>query len=221
MLTLQTPTALYRSPLVLQSPPPSARPAIWRVLHDLELGELWRDNMPEVHPFMDSHFWEFGEAWQRFTFALNPHLTPKKWTAVYGNRRFLTNNNGFYDDGDLRANYILGEDLNRPNPKCEALVCGGAVMAGTVSGSNFIPETLNGRDAPPSVEWLLDHPWLYFHAVTVDSSGTPRMFPQGDGVPILIPLVADRTRYPTITIPVAKLQRWTAVDLPDAYRIYL
>jgi hypothetical protein len=47
------------------------------------------------------------------------------------------------------------------------------------------------------------------------------MFPQGNGTPVLIPLVADRGRYPVITFPVAKLQRWTAASLPDPYRVYL
>lgn len=211
--------SVWSAPLAAAASP--ALPELWRVKHDKELGELWRNNLPEIHPFFDNHFWEFNEAWQRFTFALNPHLTPNKWTAVYGNRRFITNGQGFLDDSDLRANYITGEDLNRPNPKCEALICGGAVMAGRVEGDRFIPNTLNSRNAPPSVEWLKARPWLMFDAVTVDSNGTPRMFPQGSGTPVLIPLVADRTRYPVITFPMAKLQRWTAAELPSPYGIYL
>lgn len=67
--------------------------------------------------------------------------------------------------------------------------------------------TLNGRDAPPRRAL---EPWEMYHAVTVDSRGIPRLFPQGDGKPVILALVADRDRYPVVTLPMYKL-----VKLPD------
>lgn len=195
-------------------------PQLWRVRHDIELGPLWRPRLPEVFPFFPNHFTPFPEAWQRLSFAMNPHLTPERWTSVYSNARAFTNGNGYGDDTDPRANYITGENLTCALPKVECLTCGGALLAGRVEGINFVPETLNGRLAPPSLEWLLARPWLYFHAVTVDQNGTPRMFPQGDMKPVLIPFIADRNRYPVITISLSKLEKLDmSQPLPSPYAI--
>jgi len=38
---------------------------------------------------------------------------------------------------------------------------------------------------------------------------------------VFIPLIADRNRYPTVTIPLAKLQKWGGAELPDPYKVYL
>jgi hypothetical protein len=199
--------------------PPTQDRAFFRVLHDVEMGPVWRKRLPEVHPLFDSHFTPFTEAWQRLSYRMNT-LTKDKWTALYGYQRAFTNNNGFRNPDDPRRNYITGEDLREGLPKVEALVCGGALLTGSVSGSNLVVETLNGRGIPPVLEKLMDSPWLYFHAVTVDGDGTPRRFPQADGRPVLIPLIADRNRYPVVTIPLSKLQRWNSAELPDPYRIY-
>lgn len=192
----------------------------YRVKHDKELGSLWRDNMPEVHPFLPNHFTPFTAGWQRLSFNLMPWIADK-WTAVFSYQRAFTNNNGFGMEDDPRANFILGKDLAEDLPKIEALVCGGALLAGYVDGLNFVPETLNGRVNPPGVEWLKARPWLYFDAISVDGNGTPRRFPQGKGDRVLIPLIADRNRYPKITIPMWKLQRWVEPFPPDPYKIYL
>ena len=199
-----------------------AKPQLWRVLHDVETpAGNWRPKLPEVHSLFLNHFTPFTEGWQKLSYAMNPHLTKEKWTALYAYQRAFTNNNGFGNDSDPRANYIKGENLRYGDPKVEALVCGGAVLAGVAAGSNLIVETLNGRNSPPSLEWLMARPWLWFDAITVDGNGIPRRFPQGGGERVLIPLIADRNRYADVTIPLEKVVKWTMLELPDPYRVYL
>lgn len=215
----------------------AGRPPLWRVKHDRELGALWRPNLPEIHPFSPSHFVPFNEAWQRYSFGLNT-MDKNEWTSVFSDTTAFVNNQGFGKGGDPRANYIKGENLRSPVPKLEALVCGGAVLTGSVAFSlaqtlqqvkriakelptmsfGFFRQsvrslldpnvlhtcTLDGRDAPPRRAL---EPWEMYHAVTVDSRGIPRLFPQGDGQPVILALVADRDRYQRVTFPMYKLVR--------------
>ena len=111
-------------------PPPADRPRLWRIKHDIELGALWRDNLPEVHPFFPNHHVPFLEVWQRLSRELNPLLTDEKWTAVYSFKRFATNNNGFGNPDDPRANYITGTHLDKADPRVEVLKCGGNLVTG-------------------------------------------------------------------------------------------
>lgn len=219
---------------------PPARPPLWRVKHDRELGALWRPNLPEVHPFSPSHFVPFTETWQRYSFGMNT-MDKMEWTNTFSNKTAFSNTHGFGKRGDPRANFITGENLRAPLPKLEALLCSGAVVTGSPSfrvtamlrqvvdlsknlfrvSFGFFRQsvrslldvnvlqvyTLNGRDAPPRRALL---PWEMYHAVTVDSRGIPRLFPQGDGQPVILALVADRDRYPVVTLPMYKL-----VKLPD------
>lgn len=182
-------------------PPP--RPPLWRVKHDRELGPLWRPNLPEIHPFFPSHFVPFTAAWQRHSFGMNT-MNKNEWTSVFSDTTAFVNNQGFGKPGDPRANFIKQEDLREDLPKLEALICGGAVMTGHVEGANLIVYTLNGKNSPPR---RVLEPWEMYHAITVDRRGTPRMFPQGDGQPVLLALVADRDRYPVVTFPMYKLER--------------
>lgn len=190
----------------------------WRVLHWIECGDPKRSR-PEVNPLFPNHHTPFTKEWQLFSYAFDG--LGGKWTAVYSYQRAFTNDQGFGDPDDPRANYVVGKDLSFPLPKVEALICGGALVAGKVSGSDLIIETLNGRHAPPSVEWLRAHPWLYFDAVNCDAGGVPRLFPQGRGSRVLIPLIADRDRFPLVTIPLSRVVRWTGSMPPDPYKIYL
>jgi hypothetical protein len=190
-----------------------ARPPLFRVLHDREMGALWRPGLPEVHPFSPAHHTLFTEAWQHRSFNMNS-MSREKWTSVYSYKIAFTNDNGYGDPGDPRRNYIMGENLREEFPKVEALVCGGAVLTGVVSGDVLVVHTLNGRERPPEII----EPWEMFDAVTVDRNGVPRMFPQGDGHPVKIPLLADRTRYPLLTFPMSKLRRLRDDEpIPDPY----
>lgn len=91
-----------------------------------------------------------------------------------------------------------------------------------VSNNVLIVETLDGRGAPPAISWLMERRWLFFDAVTIGSTGNPHPFPQAGGHPIYIPLIASPTRYPTITFPLWKLQKWNMdVPLASPYEILL
>lgn len=205
---------------------PEPRPPLWRVLHDKEIGPLFRPNLPEVFPMFPNHHVPFGEMYQRLSFEMNrQYLSADKWTAVYSFQRFVTNEQGFGNDGDPRANYILGRNLTYDLPRVEVLTCGGSLLTGTVSGTNLIVRTLDAWGDAPTADWLRAHRWFSVYAVSVDSRGTPRRFPQGEQpngymADIIHPLIADPCRFPAITIPLSRLERWTDVDLPDPYRLY-
>lgn len=227
--------SLYPSYLLVSSkrykpePAPVAieRPPLWRVLHEREVPSHLRTtplNMPEMRVLLPNHFSPFGEAWQKLSKAMNPRISNNKWTAVYGDTLWITNRQGFGNDEDPRANFILGSNLTSPLPKVEALTTGGSLLTGRVSGSYLIIEALDHR-SPPSLDWILDRPWFWTYAVTMDSHSNPRPFPQGlqtDGsvAHIIHPLVCDPVRYPEIKIPLWRVQRWTAAELPDPFRVY-
>jgi hypothetical protein len=191
-----------------------ARPPIFRVLHDIELGPLWRQNVPEVFP-LNGNRTPFGRDWQLLSYAMNPKMTGQKWRSLYAYNRAFTNGTGF-NGPEPKADHVNGFDLDAPEPAWDkARFCGGAGVSGTVLGPDLIVEILDGNAAPPTLEWLMARPWLYFHAVNVTADAITK-FPQNDGRPVLVPLVGSGVaKY-----PLSKLQRWTAPELPDPYRIY-
>ena len=202
------------------------RPPLWKVLHDAEMGEDRRKNLPEVQPLFPNHHVPFMQIWQRLSRAANPFLTDDKWTAVYGWKLWIANNQGFGNDDDPRANYILGTNLDKKDPRVEVLTCGGNLLTGYEETGNLVVETLDWRAFAPTTEWLLAHPWFCTYAVSVDGKGQPRRFPQGEQPngemkDIIHPLMADPERFTKITIPLDKVIRWTAAELPDKYRLYL
>jgi len=205
--------------IYVPEPEPVIEPLVplYRVLHDPEMGDV-RDparSLPEVFSFFDNHYTPLTKEWQLFWKALNPSLTKKQWTALLGYERAFTNGNGFGKIGDPRANFVLGEDLREELPKMEALVCGGALLTGIVSGGWLLVHTLNGLDAPPALDTL--KPWEYFHATTVRPNGTIGSFPIDDFGPEIVPLLT----YRPVRYPLWKLQRWTGPGLPNPYEIYL
>lgn len=199
------------------------RPPLWRVLHDKEIGPLWRPGLPEVFPLFPNHFSSFGEPWQRLSWEMNKqYLTPGKWTAVYGATTWIANHQGFGNEDDPRANYITGKDLMFANPRVEALTCGGNVLTGFVQGDNLVVSTLNVNNPPGSPDLIPR--WHRTYAVSVDSHGQPRRFPQGEQdngfmADIIHPLICNPARF-VITIPLRLLEPWTAPGFPDPYRIY-
>lgn len=208
----------------------AARPPVWRVLHELELPPARRitpDNRPEVRAMFPNSMCAFPASWQRLSYNANlPWLSRTKWTVFYSNNLWITNDQGFNEPGDPRANYILNTNLDKELPRVENLTCGGNLVTGYVEGPNLVVSTLNVNDPLPSVTWLLQHPEFCTYAVSMDSNGTPRRFPQGQQpngyLPDLLhPFIADRNRFPKMTIPLWRLVPWTAPERPDLYRIYL
>jgi len=202
------------------------RPPLWRVLHDKEIGPLWRSNLPEVFPFAPNHFSQFTRPWQMLSFSMNqPWLTKAKWTRVYWHNLWIANHQGFGMETDPRRNYVLETNMDKSLPRVEALTCGGNVLTGTPVGDQLLVDTWAWRDSPPDVTWMMAHPWFVTYAVTVDQNGVPRRFPQGmqpNGymADVVHPLLCDPTRF-VITFPMSLLQRWDEEELPDPYTLYL
>jgi hypothetical protein len=201
---------------------PAPRPQLFRVLHDSELGPLWRKQLPQVHPMLPNQFSPFTQSWQLRSHAENPLVDASRWTAVYGDATWGTNGQGYNNPGDPRANYVTGADLTSPLPKVELLTCGGNVLTGRVEGDVLVVDVLDWRDTPPAVlmPWHITYPTrcgLTGEPVPLlqskDTSGTP--------IPFRHPLIGDRVRYPRITVPMAKLELWTAAELPDVFKRYL
>lgn len=208
-----------------------------RVLHELELAaslpHTTPPGRPEVRALFPNHFVPFGQDWQRLSYALNPYCTPSNWTAIYHNNLWISNNNGFGEDSDRRANYILNKDLSYPPPGVEDLTCGGnllSVIGEKLEKTNlglepcYIVETLDVRQPAPAPAWLEARPWLITHAVNMGMDGTPRRFTMGmqdNGfVPgVRHPFVANPARF-QVCIPKWRVVRWTQSTPPDPYRVY-
>jgi hypothetical protein len=215
---------------------------LWRVLQDQELWKkgildrrnsegvwYWRMGLPEVFTFDGSHMTYMRRWLQELAFALNPGMLPKGFRTLYDVRRAFTNGTGFdtiHTPGSAdylaRADYINDLDLDHSDPRFDkSRVCGGALLAGKVSGDWLEVDTLK-INQPVTLEWLLARPWLYFTATTVSRNSTPDQelvgnFPQNGGRACWVPLVTTTpVRY-----PLQYLQRWVAPELPSPYTIYL
>jgi hypothetical protein len=203
------------------------RPPLFRVLHELEVPQVYWTTpvkMPEVRALFPAHFSDFGREWQLLSKAMNPRISANRWTSVYGYFAWIANGQGFGDESDPRANYVTGQDLTHENPRVECLTTGGSVVTGRVDGASLIIETLDVRSVP-SLDWIMARPWYWTYAVTIDGNRTPRRFPQGlqpngEVVPIIHPLIGNPGRYPEITIPLRRVERWTAEELPDPFTLY-
>lgn len=176
-------------------------PQLWQVLHDAQMGEIRRPTegkgAPEIFPLIDKHFTFFTKGWQEFSFELMG-LPSRRWRAVFTWQRVLTNENGFDKPGDPRADWINKLNLESPNPKYASLLFGGNVVTGRVDGDWLWVETLDGLNAPPSVAWVRERPWLIQVCTNVQyDTGKVFNFPQGDGLPVIVPILASKpARFP-------------------------
>jgi hypothetical protein len=232
-------------------PPPTSE-VFYRQLHDYELGvrgvniagtqygeEVWywraQHGHPEVFHIDGGSRTPFTKPWQLLAFALSqPQLTAKKFRVVYDDRRAFNNGTGFWSKippaypDPHRADFVNNIDLNGEMPSLDKIRNGGGhCMKGTVIGNWFYPEFLEydpqaPNDGAPTVAWLKERPWLYFHAVTChkqEDDGSPRIYPfgQGGGEPVLVPFVAKKGAM--LRIPLVTLER---VDkIADPYKIYI
>lgn len=186
-----------------------AKPPMWRVLHDIELPGGVRDvvkqrnvPLPEVQPLFPRGSYPLNEKWQRMFKDLNPALPPMKWRALLGWTVAFTNENGYDEPGDPRADYINGQGIDKPLPRLWSLLCGGATITGRVEGAWFYIDTLDGWADPPPAQWVLDHPEYWFRAVSVNPKGEINNLPQGGGD--LVKRVPIVSRYP-VKIEMSKL----------------
>jgi hypothetical protein len=205
--------ALRREPVVVEP----VRPPLWRVLHDAEMGELWRSYVPEVFRLSPWHGIQLNRQWQEFTYAINqPGLTPEKWRVLYDFRRAFTNNGAGYDwNSNIppKQDWINMRDTTAADlPRFDGpRICGGAVVTGRVDGGWLWLDYLDANQPPPQDV----KPWHKFCAVNVRPDGISK-FPQRGGLDVWIPLIG---RQP-LAIPLENVVRWTAEELPSPYVIY-
>ena len=189
------------------------RPQLWRVLHDVEMGAMWREGLPEVFWF-DELATPMTKQLQIFTKALNPEMDPLRWRALYSHDRAFTNKNNGYDypGGSVKQDWVNMRNVTALDvPKFDKTrVCGGALLAGMVDGVYLWAEYIDANLPLPPIETLPI--WLKFCATTCAGEHEIGRFPQGDGLNVWIPLIA---RQP-IKYPLAKLQRVTGA-IPSPY----
>jgi hypothetical protein len=202
-------------------PEPAApvRPQFYRIKHDIELGALWRWNVPEVFRLSPGHSIPINRAWQEFTFQLNqPGMSGDKWRVLYAHNRAFSNKNAGYDypGGTVKQDWVNMRDTGATDTLKfdQPRICGGAVVTGRVEGSLFWLHYLDANRPPPAVENV--RPWEKFCATTVTANGIGK-FPQRSGADVWIPLIARQPVY----LPLANLQKWNEQELPDPYKIYL
>ena len=167
-------------------------PPLYRVLHDYELynGEPRQEvinrgkALPEVFSLLPNQFTSLNRAWQQLWKGINPQMTGREWRQLASCHRAFTNNAG-YDCSEGKhgpfVDYVNGRDLGADAPKMEALVCGGALLTGEpdvlYKGVLCLKvKTLDGRENPPLVEWVLSCPWFWFEAVSVRPDGGVQSF---------------------------------------------
>lgn len=191
-------------------------PELWRVDHDRT---FWRPNLPEVFPFFPNHYTKFTRDFQLLEKSLNPFMTGAKFVSLHGYTTAFNNKQG-YGMTVPRVDFINGTNLGAEPPYQEALVCGGAVLAEKYRDANYLyPEYIDGNKSAPTTQYILDHPWLAFDALSVDWSAQLkhiilRRFPQGGGHRVIILLLANRP----IKIHLSKVTKLTyGGTIPSAY----
>jgi lysozyme len=194
-------------------------PQLWRVKHDVEMGELWRTNLPEVFRLEPLHSIPLNREWQLFTKALNPTMEPKKWRALFAYSRAFTNNGAGYDrPGDSpKADFVNGRDIKsiRMPAFDQPRICGGALVTGRVEGNRLWLSYIDASKSPPDIADV--RLWQKFCALNVTANGISK-FPQGGGADVWIPLIA---RIP-VSISLSKLEKLDmSKPLPDPYKIYV
>ena len=199
-------------------------PVLWRVNHDTT---LWRPNLPEVQPFLPSHYTDFGRQWQLLEKQLNATMLNSKWHNLHlggndgNNATAFNNRQGFEMIGDPRVDFVNGKNIGAPVPKQEALACGGTILAQKYVQDNYLYcEYLDGNQPVPPLQYVLDRPWLYFDAVTIRNSTNGIVigrFPQGfEGARVYILLLA-RQPIKIHLSKVTKLQYGSAIPSPYRY----
>jgi len=229
-VTVLTPEAIdqvivdvFDAPVVV--PPPDVR-RYWRVLHDYEIwkkkftwsghgqfyheeGWDWRNGMPEVFWLFDGTATEITQNCQELIKAMNPNTTMKKLRVAFDWMRAFTNGlgKGFDTKNDPQSSdyvplrdHFTNSDLDAPYPRFDKIrLCGGATVRGVIDGDYLVVEHLT-PDNIPSLEWMNDHPWLRFRALSTHNSGgkpTFSDFQQGNGYPLMVPLVSKNdVRFP-------------------------
>jgi hypothetical protein len=203
---------------------PAKRYTGWRCLHIAEGGYMSDpDNMPCVRPSFDAPSIEFTRSMQLLSWELvrrNPNVTKHRWKVIHGDTTALTNGNGYFNDDDPRRDYVNGEDLDaEKNPRLmKAIIFAGMFGKWDRIGNELwaIPGVhgIDARRTMPTLEEVIEKGWCY--AATTGTATTVAHFPQGDGVPVLLPyFLIEPTPY-----PLQWFARWDETYLPDPLTFY-
>ena len=194
---------------------------LYRVNHDTT---LWRPNLPEVFPFFPNHHTPFTRGYQLLEYALNVALDNvmegSEWRSLHDATTAFNNDQGFGMTGDPRVDWLNGKNIGAPEPKQEALVCGGAILKRKSVDSQYLyPAYIDGLRPAPTLEWVLARPYLFFDALSIDGSANGlvlRRFPQGDGQRVRILLIASKPMKIPLS-QVTKLKRNQPIPSPYQY----
>lgn len=199
----------------------------WRCLHTIEGGRWVPQNMPEERTPDYARALQMTEAIQQMSWRLmsyaNASVTRKQWTVVHDYDRCFNNGTGFLNDADPRANFITGEDLDKPLPRYDKAqrVCGGTFITGEAVNDKLVcragVDGIDGYGPMPDTRKIIEKNW-FTYAVSVNNDYTKiAHFPQGNGGPVLVPFIFRDT----ITFPLEWFVRWEAYSLPDPLKVYL
>lgn len=123
---------------------------LWRHKDDRELGEDAPDRPhpsgdPAVFPMQDKKV-QVTKQWQFFIRAINFEMSLQHVAALFGHKKAFTNR----PKDDLRADYLQGLNLDRPDPDFDRVrTCALSVMTGVVDGEDLLVEMMDGSQSPP------------------------------------------------------------------------
>jgi hypothetical protein len=201
----------------------------WRVKHRSEPGARQTPNgMPEVNPSINIAGIPFTREMQILSWEvmhlINPTITEGKWRAVFDDDRAYTNEQGFSNGDDPRADYINGQDLGAELPKLmRAILAGGAFIRGAMGSELTVTPGIGAVDCTkplPSAQEVIDRHW-YFDATTARYNAAGEWcvnpFPQGSGGPVAVVYFLNQpARYVG-----SWFAPWDSEVLPDPYKVYL
>lgn len=181
-------------------------PEVWRKLFGKKKFVSWRSKkpVPMINHFMDDTSTDLTEAWQRLIMAMNPGMTGAGFASLLKHDRAVSNHGaGLGNDNDPRADFINRKNLGAPLPRIgKQYVFGGATLRGKLSNGILTVETLDGSKKPPSADWIMARPWLYYACITIRPDGISGVFPQRGGLPVYLPLVVTGVARARFDAPV-------------------
>lgn len=118
-------TTIYITSLDTTPPPPVKRWVGWRALHMVEGGRVVPDGMPAVLSPINPVALKMTANIQQLAYSLmvakNPYIDGEDWTKVHGYYTAWCNNNGFGNNNDPRANFVLQQNKYSPLPKYDKM----------------------------------------------------------------------------------------------------
>lgn len=150
---------------------------------------------PAVHPLLPNsdHKVEFTEQWQYYVLAINFGMSISHVSALFGPKKAFTNRS------DIRADWLLRRDLDRPNPDQDRVrSCSRApLLVDSIQEGIGIIRMMDGTKPPPlkqgfsypaslseiNPDAYLYHPrtnpGMFLVATITNSGGFTRPFPNG------------------------------------------